>query len=225
MTRSSIKFRTLESLRNEVQTRIGAAASTAFGAELIDSFVQDAQRQLYALCDWKHLRSAAEIPIVADHYWYDLPDGCNLERIEGVWIKLSNLWQPLCEGIEIGDRNWLTGDPRRYDVRWNDSAPAQTWNVQIEIFPEPKYDTVVRVEYMRECGRFEEPEDTASIPDSAIFLHALTSAKLHFRQPDGPAYQTQLNVLVSRLKSEHRREKVIRPQGPPMDLTYAYPPR
>lgn len=228
MTFSGSKFRTLGKLRDDVQARIGAVATTAFGDNLIESFLIDAQNQLYELCEWKHLRASAEKEIVAGHVWYDLPDDCNLEKITGIWIKRQGRYVPMHEGISVSDRNWQIGDPCRYDIQWNSAAPDGEWKVQAEIFPPPTYDTTLRIEYTRSLLPFSEPDHEASIPDSAIFLHALTNAKLHFRQPDGPAYQTQLNAMVGKLKSEHRRQKVFGPARvvtDPMAAAYIYPPR
>lgn len=228
MTRSASPFRTLESLRTELQARIGAAAGIAFAKPLLDSFLQGAQEALYELVPWKHLRASATITVANGSIWYDLPADCDLERIESVSILYGGSWLPLTQGIELRHRNFSTpGTPSRYDVRWNASA-ASGWKVQLEIHPEPSQDGTIRVEYQRTCLPFVADNDVASIPTGPLFLHALTNAKLHYRQPDGPAYAKQLEAMLTELKGRHRRATVVSPRRVrPMldeDAVYNFPP-
>jgi hypothetical protein len=228
MTRSANPFRTLESLRTELQARIGAAAGIAFAKPLLDSFLQGAQEALYELVPWKHLWASATITVANGSVWYDLPADCDLERIESVSILYGGSWLPLVQGIELRHRNFSTpGTPSRYDVRWNASATG-AWKVQVELHPVPSQDGTLRVEYQRTCLRFTEDNDEASIPTGPLFLHALTNAKMHYRQPDGPAYAKQLEAMLTELKGRHRRATVVSPRRVrPMldeDAVYNFPP-
>ncbi len=228
MTTSATPFRTLESLRTELQARIGGAAGISFAKPILDSFLQRAQEALYDVCEWKHLRASKEIIVADGSIWYDLPPDCNLERIEGVWIKSSGAWLALREGITVQQRNFSTpADPCRYEIRWNADA-ANAWKVQIELHPEPIVDSQLRIEYVRALLPFVDDDHVASIPAGPLFLHALTNAKLHYRQPDGPQYAQQLEAMLLELKGRHRRATVVTPRRESRvldeDLGYLLPP-
>lgn len=228
MTRSVQPFRTLESLRTELQARIGAAAGIAFAKPLLDSFLRGAQEALYELVPWKHLRAVAEIPVANGSVWYDLPEDCDLERIESVSVLYGNTWLSLREGIDLAHRNHATpGTPCRYEIRWNESSTA-AWPVQVELYPVPVLDGMLRIEYQRTCLPFTADNHEASIPTGPLFLHALTNAKLHYRQPDGPAYAKQLEAMLTALRAGHRRASVVVPRRSPRmldeDKGYCLPP-
>lgn len=227
MTLTATPFRTLESLRTELQARLGAAAGVAFAKPIFDSFLRGAQEALYELVPWKHLRASAEIQVANGSRWYDLPTDCNLERIGLIAIQVGGVWQTLAEGIDLRHRNFAApGTPARYDVQWN-AAAATDWRVQMEIFPVPVLDGWLRIEYTRALLPFADDNHVASIPTGPLFLHALTNAKLHYRQPDGPQYATQLEAMLSELRGRHRRISVIGPEGPRIlaeDLVYTRTP-
>lgn len=228
MTQSATQFRTLESLRTELQARIGAAAGIAFAKPLLDSFLQGAQTALYELVPWKHLRATHEIVVANGSVWYDLPADCDLERIERVSILYGGSWLPLAEGIELHHRNFATpATPSRYEIRWNAAATGE-WKVQVELHPEPSEDGRLRIDYQRTCLPFAADDDTASIPTGPLFLHALTNAKLHYRQPDGPQYAQQLEAMLMELKGRHRRRTVVTPRRVRRtldeDAVYHFPP-
>lgn len=227
MTFTTTPFRTLESLRTELQARLGAAAGVAFAKPIFDSFLRGAQDALYELVPWKHLRASAEIQVAEGSRWYDLPQDCNLERIGLVAMQAGGVWQPLTEGIELRHRNFAApGAPTRYDIQWN-AAATTDWKVQLEIFPVPAQDGWLRIEYTRALLPFAADNDVASIPTGPLFLHALTNAKLHYRQPDGPQYATQLEAMLSELRGRHRRITTIGPGRPRIldeDLVYTRTP-
>lgn len=211
MTHSATPFRTLESLRTELQARIGGAAGISFAKPILTSFLQQAQEALYTLVPWKHLRAAATITLADGSVWYDLPEDCNAEGVERVAVLYGGSWLPLTEGIELRHRNFSTpGTPSRYEIAWNAGA-VTAWKVQIEIHPEPVADGQLRIEYVRSLLPFTDDTHVASIPDGPLFLHALANAKMHYRQPDGPQYAQQLEAMLLRLRGAHRRTTVVTP--------------
>lgn len=228
MTFSGTPPRTLESLRTELQARIGGAAGISFNKPILDSFLRGAQEALYEAVVWKHLRASKVIEVESGSVWYDLPADCNLERIEGVWIKASGSWLAMREGITVQHRNFATpADPCRYEIAWNQGS-VSGWPVQIEVHPEPIVDTQLRIEYVRALLPFFADSHVASIPTEPLFLHALTNAKLHYRQPDGPQYATQLEAMMLELRGKHRRATVVTPRRESRvldeDVPYSLPP-
>jgi hypothetical protein len=216
-------------LRTELQVRIGGAAVISFAKPILDSFLQRAQEALYEVGEWKHLRASAVIDVADGSIWYDLPTDCNLERIEGVWILSWGAWLALREGISVQQRNFSApADPCRYEIRWNADAVNPSWKVQIELHPEPIVDSKLRIEYVRSLLPFTEDSHVASIPTGPLFLHALTNAKLHYRQPDGPQYAQQLEAMLLDLKGRHRRATVVTPRSERRvldeDVPYLLPP-
>ena len=65
--------------------------------------------------------------------------------------------------------------------------------------------------------------DRASLDDGLIFLHALTNAKLHYKQADGEAYANQLNAMLAKLKGKSRGQAVVS-RGDP-DAVYVARPK
>ena len=225
MTQSAVKFRTLGELRKQLQTRIGGVAGISFSLSALDTYLQDAQKFWYDLVDWKHLYTTTEYPIVRGSVFYDLPEGVNLEKIKGIWIKEDGYWHQLREGITVQMRNFdNTAYLRHYEIGWNNTAADENWKLQIELFPAPKEDTQIRYEYIRGLLDFENVDDVASIPDDLILLHATLHAKLHYRQPDAPIYEKDLDRQVAFYRARHRKKAVIGEKRP-IDLTYAYPPK
>lgn len=213
MTQSATPFRTLESLRTDLQARIGGAAGISFNNPILTSFLQSAQESLYTLVEWKHLRAVKLIDVADGSVWYDLPTDADLERVHLVAIEESGRWKPLCEGIPLQRRNWITSrqTPTRYEIHWNVDA-ANAWKVQIELHPVPLHDTRLRFEYTRKPLPFSHDNDRASLPTEPLFLHALAAAKAHYRQPDAPMYAQQLESLLNRLVGQHRRTDVVVPR-------------
>jgi hypothetical protein len=229
MTQSATPFKTLEALRTDLQARIGGAAGISFNKPILNSFLQSAQEALYEATDWKHLRARKIITVANGSVWYDLPTDCNMEKVTLVAIEEAGRWTPLVEGIDLHRRNWYSSPatPTRYDVSWNADA-ANAWKVQIEIHPEPLLDGRMLVEYVRTLLPFTDDNHVASIPTGPLFLHALTNAKLHYRQPDGPQYAQQLEAMLMELKGRHRRKTVVTPRGGTRildeDIAYLVPP-
>lgn len=199
-------YRTLGELRVEVLARIGMGSQgTSGGANqtLIDSFLRNGQMQLYRLQDWKHLEDYADFSTGVGQNVYDYPIagvmdptiGCARDkRVLRVETNVAGQFVQLTEGITTS--MWSTmdspGQPERYD-RYK----------QILIYPQA--DTVnyiIRVWFIADLGEFTQSDDPATLDDEMILLHAITNAKLHYRQPDAQAYQGQLDALLGSLRGQ-----------------------
>jgi hypothetical protein len=193
--------KTLGQLRAELQTRIGFGMSGQAGivnAPIMDSFLQDAQDQLYVVCDWRELCAVQERLTGAAQQFYDYPEDCNVERVNRIAVWNGARWQDLVEGISLDQRSYNVGDrPMRYERR-----------DQIELWPVPQGQYQMRFEYVRTLLPFTESSHRCSLPDRDVFLVALSNAKAHYRQPDADRYQKQADALLVRLRQKHRGKSV-----------------
>lgn len=230
---TAAKQRSLGSLRRSLMIRSGAAAGASFGYEIFDEFLKDAQRQLYTLVDWKHLVNDNIQPVNIGEKWYDLPDDCDLERILSVTYRIngSSRWNgAMSYGIPLALRSVnINGYPYLYETRNNHDAPSGVVNpVQIELYPVVQKAGQLRVEYVKKLQPFESDNDTATLPDDLILLHALYNSKSHFNRPDAQSIASQLEAMLGRARSQHRKISVVH-RAPvngmlPEDLSYLYPP-
>jgi hypothetical protein len=192
-----VTYRTLETLRGIVSARLGfgsQGASLGSNAALINSFLQNAQYQLYWMQDWKKLTAYDDKSIGLDQYLVDYPDTANPERILKIAVNVgsgSDQWRELKEGIETEHYNTqaLNGPPQRYE-RY---AQIETW---------PKCDEVrsLRIWFVQSLGAFTANDDVATIDDEMILLHATAAGKSHYRHPDAPIWASQLDALLSRIR-------------------------
>lgn len=208
--------RTLGEIRADIQTRLGfgmAGQAGIVNSGLIDSMIQSAQRQLYEQFDWLHLRGVEERSTGASQQFYDYPLDCNVERIQSITAIWSGNHIPLKEGIDHADRTWNPGGaPQKYERR-----------EQLELWPIPATtDYTLRIEYIKTLSRFTESSDRASLPDEIVFLHALSNAKAHYRQPDAQTYASQLDALLVKVKQRHRARTVYGKRT--IADPYSYPP-
>ena len=199
--------RTLLEMRADIQVRIGfgmAGQAGVVNAPLIDSMLRSAQNQLYEQFDWSALKAVQDRLTGIDQRYYDYPTNCNIERINSISVNWSGQWHPLTEGIDIEDRSFPSSTiPLKFERR-----------DQYELWPVPQAQYAMRVEYVKQLGRFIEDGDRCSLPSEIVFLHALSNAKQHYRQPDAGTYANQLDTMMTRLKARNRRNTTYsRTQG------------
>ena len=194
--------RTLGDIRSDIQIRLGfglAGQAGVVNSPLIDSMIRSAQTQLYEQFDWLELKAVEERVTGVDQQFYDYPADCNIERINGIWVKWGGRYIPLTEGISNADRGWNPGgNPQKYERR-----------DQFELWPVPSStDFTLRIDYIRTLTPMVVSADRTSIPSEPVFLHALANAKAHYRQPDAQTYASQLDAMLRKLKAEHRGKLV-----------------
>lgn len=194
-------FRTLGELRSELARRLGfgATGSAGINAGLLDSFLQNAQDQLYPQFDWRHLIKYDEKVTGVGQSLYDYPDDCDPTRITDVAISYGGLWVPMAEGITFDMRS--VADSATVPCRYERFA-------QFEVWPNPDAAYTIRRYYTASPSRFTQDNDRASIDDALILLHAIANAKLHYRQPDGQGYGTQMQAMMRQVKAKNRGQAV-----------------
>lgn len=188
-------YRTLGELRAELLARLGMAAMGASGGAngtLIDSFLRNAQAQLYTMTDWRPLIAYNDTTTGVGQNQYDYPNACERDtRVLKIEVNYSGQWSELKEGITTS--MWSTMDTQGPPARYERFA-------QILIYPKSDTAYTLRVWYVADLGRFTQTNDRATLDDELILLHAVTNAKAHYRQPDAELYKGQLDQQLARLR-------------------------
>lgn len=203
--------RTLGEIRADIQTRLGfgqAGQAGVVNSPLIDSMIRSAQNQLYAQHDFLRLKKVDEQTTGSEQAFYDYPADCDIEGIQQIAVKWGNRYYPLVEGINVEDRGWNpAGPPQKYERA-----------EQIEIWPVPaSTEYTLRIEYIQTLNPLNDNNDRTTIDSELVFLHALSNAKAHYRQPDAQTYASQLEALLGRLRAKNRSRQVwgkVRRVGP-----------
>jgi hypothetical protein len=133
-------------LVTDLRNALGRSTDVAVGvADLprLKYTINRAYHQVYARCDWPHLRTEfAKIPFVAGQRYYDYPAGLNFDRIESTTVWWGNRPRCIERGISFAqfDSYDSLADERsssveRWDVRLVDTVE------QIEVWPIPSDNT------------------------------------------------------------------------------------
>lgn len=202
-------YRTLETLRAEILARLGMGAMGPSGGAnqaLIDSFLRNGQAQLYRLQDWRHLIAYEDKTLGVGQNLIDYPEACQRDqRVLRVEYPYNEQWTQLCEGITT--EMWSNMETVSYPARYERFA-------QILLYPKADQLYTIRIWFVKDLAPFTENGDNATLDDEMILLHALANAKAHYRQPDAPTYQGQLDTLLARLRGQsfgsngvYRRER------------------
>lgn len=197
-------YRTLGELRAELLARLGMGGMGASGGAnqtLMDSFLRNAQAQLYRLADWKHLTDYENKSTGVGQNLYDYPTvgamtgrGCERDkRILKVETNVSGQFVQIAEGITTG--MWSTMDTQGQPQRYERYA-------QILVYPKADAIYTLRVWYVADLGDFTHNGDAATLDDEMILLHAVTNAKAHYRHPDAKLYEGQLDALLGSIRGQ-----------------------
>ncbi|MEX2964485.1 hypothetical protein [Microbulbifer sp. TYP-18] len=198
------QYRTLEKLRQQLSARLGfggQAGASSVNAPILNSFLYDAQQQLWEQVDWHHLIRFADKTVGYGQRLLEYPQDCDPERVLSVAVYDGVEWLPLARGIDWQHRDPLNTLDR--PCRWEMAD-------QLELHPQADRTYPLRIRYVRKPDRFEGEGDRASLNDNLIFLHALYNAKLHYRQPDADRYGAQLESELLQVKSRSRGRRVHR---------------
>lgn len=194
-------YKTLGELRSDLSRRLGfgAQGSSGINSALLDTFLQNAQDQLFAAFEWRNLIKYDEKVTGIGQVNYDWATDCEPTHLREIAIHDGSRWLEMREGITWDMRSQdTTSIPCRYE-RY----------AQMEVWPIPDTAYTIRRYYVATPARFTQDNDRCSIDDGLVFLHAVTNAKLHYKQNDGQAYANQLNAMLDKLKGKNRGQAVF----------------
>lgn len=190
-------YRTLGELRAILSARLGMGGMGASGGAnqtLFDSFLSNAQVQLFWAQDWRRLTWYEDKTTGVAQNQYDYPAACERDqRILRIETNISGQFVEIHEGITTD--MWSTmdtqGNPQRYERL-----------AQILVYPKADTAYTLRVWYIKDLLPFSQNEHVATLDDEMILLHAVTNAKAHYRQPDSKLYEGQLNTLLASIRGQ-----------------------
>ncbi len=160
---------------------------------MVDSFIRDAQDQLYQ--QYKELRTERwwTIQCVPGANLYDVPldldQYLDFRRITWAGIQDDVQWSPMIEGI----------DPLLYTS--NSLSKPAYFRVTgcIEIYPAPDRAYTIKIRGHLGLKWLNGDDDLLTVNSRAVFLHSLANAKAHYQQPDAGNYMQQAQAYVRQL--------------------------
>jgi len=207
------RSRTLGDLRSDLSARLGFGAqggNVGPLAPILNSILYSSQVLVYEEFNWRYLDTYVDGTIGASQTNVDFPAGMNPERIEGVSVKYSNVWLPfLARGItpEMYTSQDREGVPTFWDIN---QASGTT---QLEFWPQTDTSYTYRVFGTVALGDFYQDGHYTTVDADVVFLHALMTAKAHYKQQDAPIYEGQWARLEANLKNRSRVKHVYRPNS------------
>jgi len=173
---------------------MGAQGSSGTAQTLMDSFLANAQSQLYWAQDWKHLQAYNDKSLGVGQNQLDYPDGCALNRrVLRIETVQNGQWRNLVDGIRTED--WSLMETRSYPIRFERLA-------QVLIYPKANAVYTVRFWYVGDLAPFTADGHRSSMDDDMVLLHAVSNAKAHYRHPDAQMYQGQLAALMAKIRGD-----------------------
>jgi len=201
--------RTLGDLRRELQARLGFASVGTRQTDILNSFLRDAQEQLYEQFNHPSLKTTTDLVFAPGEQFKVWPDNCDPARMLFVQVQTGNIWVPVDKGIDyrLDSINTVGGWVQRYD----DGYDPADGKYKMEVWPIPTQSWTVRLEYTRRLDPFVSDTNPASVAPRDIFLFALANAKAHYRQPDAKQYGEQVRAFSRRMvAAEHVGERYIK---------------
>ena len=211
-----VQFQTLEELRTRMMRRLGFSALATNPppgmSELLDDFLQSAQRQLYQKNPVLNAERLFRWTMTPNIRYYGIhandtdSDSCDvlLNPYQVTWVGIEDLngaWLPLVQGI----------NPTLYTTSQQPGLPA-CYEIRscIEVFPAPAYAYTLWVKGNFDLLPFTEDEDTTTLDSELVFLYALGNAKVHYGQADAQNTLTQAgNYLLDLKAGKHMTKRYV----------------
>lgn len=186
---------------------LGAAAGSF--APYAGDLLVEAQEQMFEALPNRLRRRYFEITTGVGQVWYDIPSGCDADRIEKFEVQVNGYWLPVRYGITSAHDDVVDYQdyPVRYQLEYNPVA-AKT---QIRVSPEPDVAYLVRIYSEIVPGDFVADGDLCSIDYRLILLYAIAHGKAHLGRSDAQQAMDALNFRLRELKSnQHQGKRYIR---------------
>lgn len=204
-------YRTLGELRAALRARLGfgaTGAATGASDEILNSLLLSAYAHCYEMQDWKKMIAYEDVTIGAGQNLLDYPTDANPDRLwtppgsrSPISVQNGTQWLPLAEGISVD--MWATMDdqntyPSRYELL-----------DQILFWPRSNDVYTLKIWYVKKMGRFSQDNDRPEIDDNLIFLHALMTAKAHYKQADAQIYVDQWASMLARISGHQIGQNAV----------------
>lgn len=193
--------KTLSEARAEVLNRVGMGAQgdqTNPAHPLIDSFIRQAQRDVYFEADWIEIHRYTDVPLIALQSEYDWPDDTEPGQI----IRMSvlnddNREEQLVGGIRPQDRS------RQRNL--TDGGLPALFGFQdgiIELLPFPSIDWVtLKIEYIASPSDLINDTDRLSFDSELIIRMAVVFTKDHYGM-DNSKDEARLIKYINHIRSQ-----------------------
>jgi hypothetical protein len=216
---------TFLNLKTRLRADLRRDVSAAVGVDDIDSLEQTINRvyeTLYYDFDWPHLRRVfTRTTLSAGQRYYNMPSGCDVERIERMVTWRDGLAVDLERGIDL--EHYGIYDPEdderaepvlRWDIRYTGSA------TQLEFWPMPSTSTQeFQIQGFEQHDRLVADADICRLDDNLIVLFSAAELALAQDSKDAQAKLQQAQRLYATLKGR------LSGQGRTVRLGLGRPPR
>lgn len=217
---------TLKELRDRLMLRLGFGAQVNNPppgmADLLNDFLQEAQRFLYRRYDVLRTERFYSWPLTAGVRMYDFADNAEVctkrmdpRKLTWVGVVRDGIWTPLECGIppELYS-NEPGGWPLRYEIRQC-----------IEVWPMPvntEGSLVIKGHF--ELESFAADTDKTTIDDQLVFSLALANAKAHYGRADaGNPIQQMEAMMLGYVAGSHNTRRYIPGRDDRTDRIYVQP--
>ena len=201
------RYETYASLLTELRARLGFL-SQGPGVEnkkaFFDSHLRRAHDYVFALLDPPDRRMRTDIILEIGSYQYDWHDDLHDEDIDpsnilSMWIVDGTDIYPLKQGITESMREDFDtlSRPLRFDML----------NGQIELYPRPDKNYLLRIEFLRGKPRFKSGNDQPGVLPELVFWRALATAKADLNHQDAQVAEQTFREVLAREKAKGKQLK------------------
>jgi hypothetical protein len=203
----------LREVRLELQARLGfGAVDNPAIAPILNSFINEAQEQLYAVGWFKNLDHVWSVTALTGSAVISIPTDAfgalNSDRIEEVSANFGSVGSPAYREVKEGVSQNL-----RAQVVASFPARYERQSGGIAIFPPRDVDYPVQIKGMRALVPLRDDGDELSIDKPLVFALALAAGKSHYRHPDAQLYLTKANGHLNAVKWQQSGPRIIKPKG------------
>ena len=245
---------TLLELRDRIRDVAGFARGPAGSPDKdreIDELINTHYQMLLLDHDWPHLRrNFVAIPMKAGQTYYNLPEGCDPERIERVSVEYSGNIYPVQRGLE--DENYSQYDNLQKRAERNDPVvaydlvfapdrqpptenvdkcanplfdPAKCGQTMIEVWPTPATDDLckMRISGVQFGKRLQADSDKCLLDDTMIILFVAADLLAKVQSPDAENKAAAAASRLDKLKGRHNIGRRSRRMGLGTDIRRTWP--
>lgn len=196
-------------------------AHTVSSTDMYNAILARAQRELWNLYVWPHLKYHVDIPVSAGTRYVNFVASMPFENIVEMWYNQPPQWFPMDFGFDNDVFNYGGGEgyqswpPQlwRNQVTVDGTTGLTNFNGRMELWPIPNQNTILRQEGQAPLNPLASDTDTCMIDDTAIVLTAaaelLGQQKSEVAQMKGQKAQAYIRRLLGKSGANKRRISVL----------------